>query len=247
MTPPPISAATARLWQRFRELNRAATRSQAAEAMAAFIDALSAEERVAFTRWFCRRRYAAPPGRRMRSHLMPLARDVLVPVLMEGARRGESDSLRWLVHVRLDWGMRTDVIAPELHGRSRLHGLLAAAIARNPEAPDLWRSALRFELSEAEWGMHHLHEGVLILPERECRRSLERARHILDRAPAEALTERERHDLEELDAALTDYATWNDSGTESSFTEWCQGRGRRYAWPLPTYYAAGGLPAGSAG
>jgi hypothetical protein len=43
-------------------------------------------------------------------------------VLMEGARRGESESLRWLVHVRFDWEMRTDVIAPELHARSRLQG-----------------------------------------------------------------------------------------------------------------------------
>ena len=239
MTLPPVSTATAQLWQRFQELNRAGRRSQAAEAMAAFIDALSADERVAFTRWLCRRRYGGVLGRRMRSHLMPLARDVLLPVLMEGARRGESECLRCLVHVRFDWGMRTDVITPELHARSRLQGLLAAAIARDPDAADLWRSAFHFELSAAEWGMHHLGEGVLILPERECRRSLERARHILDRAPSEALTDQDRDDLEALDTALTDYSAWKDSGTESTFTEWCQHRGRRYVWPVPLYYDAG--------
>jgi hypothetical protein len=167
---------------------------------------------------------------------MPLARDVLIPVLLGGARNGEPESLRWLVRVRLDPAMRTDVIAPELHEESRFKGLLAAALARNFRALDMWRAVFNFELAPAEWGTHHLAEGVLILSERECFQSLERARRVLDRAPAGALDEEDLADIDQLASALRDYCAWKDTGATQSYAEWCHARGRRYSWSVPIYY-----------
>jgi hypothetical protein len=119
---PPVDTASARLWERFVVCNESGLRSDAADAMATFIGSLSADDRLPFTRWFCRRRYGRRWANRMRSHLMPLARDVVVPVLIAGARQGDPESLRWLVHATLADDMRTDVIAPQLHARSRPAG-----------------------------------------------------------------------------------------------------------------------------
>jgi hypothetical protein len=231
-----VNAEAAELWQRFQEANRLGLRRDATDAMASFIAALTPDDQVRFTRWFCRDRYSRAPDRRMRSHLMPLARDLLVPRLLAGARRGEPESLRLLAHVRLDWAMRTDVIAPQLHDESRAMGLLALALTRNRDAPDLWRIVFDFELWPADWGTHHLGEGILILPEHECLQSIERARCVLAHAPAGALNDYDRAHVDQLEEDVRDYRTWKDSQSSQSFTDWCQQHGRQTHRPVPYYY-----------
>jgi hypothetical protein len=166
---------------------------------------------------------------------MPLARDVLLPELLSAAREGEPESLRWLVHAQLDPAMRTDIIVPSLHQCSRFVGLLAAALARNPEALDLWRHAFNYELSPAEWGMHHLDEGVLLVSEEECGMSLQRAREVARTAPDGALVEQDQADLHDLEIALEDYCAWRAAGGQETLSRWRAERGRANAWPIPIY------------
>ena len=172
----------------------------------------------------------------MRSLLMPIARDVVLPVLMAGAARGEPELLRWLVHANGDWPMRTDLTAPALQDESYQVGLLAVALVRNPDSPDLWRRVFAYELGVAEWGMHHLGEGILILPEHECRKSLQRARQVAERAPVGALYEADRAPLAELERALQEFEEWQVAGAPTSFPEWCSQRGLRHWWPTAVYY-----------
>jgi hypothetical protein len=169
---------------------------------------------------------------------MPLAREVLVPTLLAGARTGDPEALRWLVHVTLNDDARTDLIAPELHARSHEAGLLAAALARNPEAPDLWRIAFAFEIDVADWGTHHLGEGILILPEEDCLRSVAKARAVLDGAPAGALGDGPREELDELTQVLHDYRAWSDEASDEDFPDWCARHGRDHGFAVAYYYGS---------
>ena len=114
-------------------------------------------------------------------------------------------------------------------------GLLAAALVRNPKAPDLWRIVFDFEITAAQWGTHHLGEGILILPEADCLRSVARARGVIERAPTEALPAEARAWVEDLAQMLRDYRAWTDQASDESFGDWCRRHGRSYAFPVRYY------------
>lgn len=99
MAEPPINPASKELWRRFTFENEHGLRSKAADSMDGFIRSLSAPDRTAFSRWFCMRRYERRHKWVMHSHLMPLARKLIVPVLLGGARQGDPQLLRWLARV----------------------------------------------------------------------------------------------------------------------------------------------------
>ena len=88
---------------------------------------------------------------------------------------------------------------------------------------------------------------MLLAPAHGCRRSIERARYISERAPDGALSAGDLDGLDVLSTGLADYQTWSETDTEQSFPAWCQERGRDDRFLTPVYsYDTGTRSASSA-
>jgi hypothetical protein len=235
---PPISAPAAASWAEYRAAVTAGLpRGHVRAALERFLALLGPEDRAPFTAWFFRARYdRRGPDLAQRTVLGLLTRAVLVPELLAGARAGRPEHLRWLALAQADVEMRLPNAAPELYERSRPDGVLAAALARNPDAPDLWRLAFWRALDDADWGGHHMDEGILVLPEDRCRTSLAHARQTLAAAPDGALDDAAVAELEALEAQYADFFAWREAGEPGPFPDWCAQRGRDHGFATHHYY-----------
>jgi hypothetical protein len=218
---PPISEPAATRWAEYRDaVVTGLPRARVTDALERLIAAVDAPDREALATWFFRDRYdRRGPDLARRSAIGLLARDVLIPGLLAGARAGGADHLRWLALALDDWSLRLPSFAEELYERSRPAGLLAAALARNPEARDLWRRVFWRCLDIAYWGGHHMGDGSLILSEEECRAALADARAIQAAAPDGALdADDDLAELADLEAVYAAFFAWRDAGKPGSYT-----------------------------
>lgn len=215
----PISVPATAAWHAYRDAVKAERpRAEVRAAMERFLAVLTPADHAPLTAWFFRARYGPRRSPNLaHSFARLLLEAVLVPELLAGAAAGRPDHLRWLVRAMQDADLRLQTIVPELFARSRPTGLLAAALVRNPEAPDLWGTLFWRELDVAFWGGHHMDEGSLVLPEARCRAALRSARQIAAAAPAGALDDDDLDELADLERCFEAFFAWRDGGKDGPY------------------------------
>lgn len=231
---PPLTGRAADRWERYASLANTGRRKAGLAELDGLLADLRETERRDLAWWFCRRKFRGELD--AVSAAFPFYRDVVLPVLLDGARRGDPTALRYLVFLAWEPEAILHVACPWLGERSHAAGLRAATLARNPQDARLWRHLFHEALDDADWGAHHMDEGILVLPLADCLAALETARALLARAPTGALDAGDRAELDFFEGQYADFAAWTADPEGLSFPAWCAARDRPYGWATHHYY-----------
>jgi hypothetical protein len=93
-------------------------------------------------------------------------------------------------------------------------------------------------VGDVDFATHHLGEGRFLGELAGARRSLARARELIEAAPDRAPFATSTDELEHLEALLDDWQAFSRA-PEDTFPQWCARRGRAYRWPVVVYYGKG--------
>jgi len=112
---------------------------------------------------------------------------------------------------------------------------LSRALALAPGDIASRRRLISLALADADYATHHLSESVLLLSVEEARAAIATVKQLLASAPdIQQFT-----DLEAEAAAdeqmIDDWVAYRQSPV-GTFPQWCDARGRTYAWPTIVYY-----------
>ncbi len=159
----------------------------------------------------------------------PLFQQVVLPVMVQGARDRDGESLRLLARFARV-GERLALIERAMGAINRID-LLERAVDAEPGNETAWSDLLELHLRELDDATHHLPKGLL-WPVAECREVLAAAADVIARSPAPL--SKGADDVERFTRLLDDWEAFEADAAHSDFASWCAAHGRSHAW-TPTY------------
>lgn len=152
----------------------------------------------------------------------PLLKRLVYPTLEQWitAEPSAAEPVRWLGLLRSD---------PDV---------LRLALRLEPSDVPVRRRLINFALDAADYATHHLSESVLLFTVDETRASISAARKWIATAPDIQPFIDLSAAADEYEQMIDDWAAYSQSPV-GTFPQWCDTRGRTYAWPTIVYYDNG--------
>ena len=113
---------------------------------------------------------------------------------------------------------------------------LVRALTLRPDDAPVRAALVAFALDDVAYATHHLDESFFIGSVEDAVAALERAARLVAEAPDRTTLAPLADEQQQLACLVDDWKSYCEA-PHGSFPEWCEARGRRYAYPVKVYYA----------
>jgi hypothetical protein len=151
----------------------------------------------------------------------PLLQDLLLPCLRKWVVDYPEDAIphRWL-----------GILLPDVSE-------LDTALKLDPEDQIVLERRAHAHIADVDFACHHLSESTFLGNEEECKSDLKSAA-----AYAERISDKKRKDIvlsevKYFASLVEDWCEYRRINMQESFPDWCESKGREYAWCKAFYYS----------